>query len=140
MAVETITVGAGQLTIGAASDLTNFSSQTTSVKLVPSVDQGDAIAVLSGESVAGDRTESFNLEGTILQDLGATESKTEWLFEHRGETHAFEFVPNTAKGKKITGSLVVEAVEIGGDVGTKPTSDFEFLVIGEPVLGTVAAG
>ncbi|MGP9788246.1 hypothetical protein ACT3UD_18395 [Glutamicibacter sp. 287] len=137
MAVETITVGAGQLTIGAVSDLTNFSSQTTSVKLVPSVDQGDSIAVLSGESVAGDRTESFNLEGTILQDLGATESKTEWLFEHRGETHAFEFVPSTAKGKKITGSLVVEAVEIGGDVGTKPTSDFEFLVVGEPVLGDV---
>ena len=64
MAVETITVGAGQLTIGAEDALTNFSSQTTSVKLVPDVDQDDPIKVLSGESVAGDRTESFTLEGS----------------------------------------------------------------------------
>lgn len=140
MAVETITVGAGQLTIGALTDLTNFSSQTTSVKLVPDVDQDDPIKVLSGESVAGDRTESFTLEGSILQDFGSADAKTEWLFTHRGETHAFEFVPNTSKGKKITGSLVVEAVEIGGDVGTKPTSDFEFTVIGEPVIEAIAAG
>lgn len=138
MAVNTVTIGAGQLTIGAVADLINFSSQTTSVKLVPSVDQDDAIRVLSGESVAGDRTESFTLEGTILQDLGAESSTTEWLFEHRGETHVFEFVPNTAKGVKVTGSLVAEAVEIGGDAGTKPTSDFEFVVVGDPLIGEVA--
>lgn len=138
MAVQTITVGAGQLTIGADTELINFSSQVTTATLVPDVDQDDPIKVLSGESVAGDRTESFTLEGTMLQDLGAEGSTTEWLFEHRGETHAFEFVPNTAKGRKITGSLVVEAIELGGDVGTKPTSDFEFTLIGEPVIGAVA--
>lgn len=137
MAVNTVTVGAGQLTIGADTALINFSSQITTATLVPDVDQDDPIKVLSGESVAGDRTESFTLEGTMLQDLGATESTTEWLFEHRGETHAFEYVPNTTKGRKITGSLVVEAIEIGGDVGTKPTSDFEFTLIGEPVIAPV---
>lgn len=138
MAVNTLTMGPGSLTIGATTDLTNFSGQTTSVRLVPSVDQGDAIQVLSGESVAGDRTESFTLEGTLLQDLGATVSTTEWLFTNRGETHVFEFIPSTAKGKKITGSLVVEAIEIGGDTGTKPTSDFTFTVVGTPTIGTVA--
>lgn len=138
MAVNTYTVGAGSLTIGATTELTNFSGQTTAVRLVPSVDQGDAIRTLSGESVAGDRTESWTLEGTLLQDLGATTSTTEWLFDHRGETHVFEFTPSTAKGKTITGSLVVEAIEIGGDAGTKPTSDFTFTVVGEPIKGEVA--
>lgn len=137
MAVNTITVGAGSLTIGASTDLTVFSGQVTACRLVPSVDQGDAINVLSGETVAGDRTESFTLEGTLLQDLGATESTTEWLYENRGETHVFEFVPSTAKGRKITGSLVVEAIEIGGDVSTKPTSDFSFTVVGAPAIGAV---
>lgn len=134
MAVNVLNIGAGELTIGASTDLTIFSGQVTACRLVPSVDQGDTITVLSGEKVAGDRTESFTLEGTLLQDLGATESTTEWLFENRGETHVFEFTPNTAKGKTITGSLVVEAIEIGGDVSTKATSDFTFIVVGDPAI------
>jgi hypothetical protein len=137
MAVNTITMGPGSLTIGAAAALVNFSGQVTACRLVPSVDQGDNIAVLSGESVAGDRTESFTLEGTLLQDFGTTISTTEKLFSMRGQTHVFEFIPATAKGKKITGSLVVEAVEIGGDVNTKPTSDFTFVLVGAPVIAAV---
>ena len=138
MAVESITIGPGTLSIGATDKLTTFESQTTSCKLVPSVDKGDNIPVLSGEEVAGDRSESFTLEGTFLQDFGSTGSRTEWLFTHRGEQHPFVYVPNTAKGKKITGTLTVEAVEIGGDVKSKPTSDFEFSLIGPPVIGTGA--
>ena len=138
MAVNTITIGAGSLSIGAAGELTNFSGQITSARLVPSIDQGDSITVLSGESVSGDRSESFTLEGTLLQDFGTTDSTTEWLFTERGETHVFEFIPNTAKGRKITGSLVVEAVEVGGDVTTKATSDFTFVLVGAPVFAAVA--
>ncbi|UVJ37983.1 hypothetical protein [Arthrobacter sp. CJ23] len=134
MAVNTITIGAGSLTIGAAAALVNFSSQVTACRLVPSVDQGDNIATLSGESVAGDRTESFTLEGTLLQDFGTAAGTTEKLFTMRGQTHVFEFIPNTVKAKKITGSLVVEAIEIGGDVNTKPTSDFSFVLVGAPTF------
>jgi hypothetical protein len=137
MVVSYYTVGPGTLTIGSSGALMDFSAQTTSVKLTPSVDNGDPINVLSGEQVAGDRTESFTLDGTVLQDLGA-DSRAEWLFLHRGETHPFEFVPATAAARKISGSLVVEAVDLGGDVKTKPTSDFSFVVIGEPTIAAAA--
>lgn len=140
MPVNALTMGAGVLTIGAVDALTNLSSQTSSVRLIPSVDKGDARLMLSGESISGDRTETWSLEGTLTQDLGAITSTTEWLFEHRGETHVFEFVPSTAKGKRITGTLEVEAIEIGGDVGTKPESDFAFALVGSPVIGEVVAG
>lgn len=138
MAVNAITVGPGSLTIGAAASLVTFSGQTTSCRLIPSVDQGDNIQVLSGESVAGDRTESWTLEGSFLQDFGATGSTWEKLFDMRGTTQVFEFIPNTAAGKKVLGSLIVEAVELGGDVGTKPTSDFTFTLVGSPVIEAVA--
>lgn len=139
MAINVLPIGAGTLTIGG--DITNdFSEQVTSCTLVPSVDVGDPINVLSGGQAPGDRSESWTLEGSILQDLGATESKVEWLFEHRGEQHPFEFVPNTSKGRAVTGQLTVEAVNIGGDVKTKPTSDFAFTLVGEPTLGEVGAG
>lgn len=137
MPVKYITVGPGTLTIGADADLTDFSAQATACKLVPSVDNGDPINVLSGEQVPGDRSESFALEGTFLQDLQATGlGTTDWLFEHRGETHDFVFVPATAAGRQVSGELVVEAIDIGGDAKTKPTSDFSFIVI-NPALGDV---
>lgn len=134
MAVNTYTVGAGTFTIGAAGALTNLSSQVTSVKLVPSAETADSIFVLSGESVAGDYSETYTIEGTMLQDFGTAASKTEWLYNHSGETHVFEFDPATAGAMKITGSLVVTAIEIGGDVKTKPTSDFTFQCVGKPTI------
>ncbi|NUL43738.1 hypothetical protein F7P69_00785 [Cellulosimicrobium funkei] len=139
MAVKSITVGPGVLNIG-TDTLLNFSSQVTTVRLIPSVDLGDPIRTLSGESLMGDRSETWTVEGEILQDLGATESTTEWLFEHAGEEHPFEYTPSSLTGKEITGTLVVEAVEIGGESGTKPTSEFAFSVIGRPVISTITAG
>lgn len=138
MAVKVLTIGPGTLSIGADANATTFESQTISCRLVPNTDTDDPINVLSGEQVAGDRTESFTLEGTFLQDFGETSSTTEWLFEHRGETHPFKFVPATSKGRQITGNLQVEAIDIGGDARTKAQSDFEMQVIGEPVIGAVA--
>ena len=138
--IKTLTIGPGKLTIGAPDALSNFASQCTSAKLVPSVDKGDPIKVLSGESAAGDRSESFTLEGNLLQDFGATESTTEWLFTHRGEDHPFEYVPNTGAGKKITGTVQVEAIDIGGDVESKATSEFKFDLVGAPLIATLAAG
>lgn len=140
MTIQTITIGAGTLTLGESGSLMQFASQVTSCKLVPSVDTGDPIDVLSGEQAPGDRSESFTLEGTLLQDLGAAKSTTEWCYEHRGEQHPFVFVPSTAKGRSITGTLTVEAIDIGGGVKTKPTSDFKWAVIGAPTLGTAPAG
>lgn len=137
MAVDPITVGPGTLTIGATLDLVSFSSKVTSCRVVPNVNTGDPINVLSGEQVAGDRDESFTLAGTFVQDFGITDSTTEWLFENRGSELPFVFVPNTARGRQVSGTLTVEAIEIGGDVKTKPTSDFEFTLSGPPVIGAI---
>ena len=137
MPIKTTTMGPGTLTIGADALLTNFSSQVRSIKLVPNVSQDDPIPVLSGEELQGDREETFTLEGTLLQDFGQTDSTTEWLWEHRGETHDFVYVPSTAAGKEITGQIIVEAIEIGGEAKTKPESDFEFRVVGEPIIAPI---
>ncbi|MCM3577448.1 hypothetical protein M3686_04775 [Micrococcus luteus] len=137
MTVQTITVGPGSLSIGDDLALTTFESQVTSIRLTPDVKSEKPVPVLSGESVAGDRTESFTIEGEMFQDFGSTSSRTEWLFEHRGQEHPFVYVPSNQKGKKITGTLVVEAIDIGGDVQTKPTSKFKFDLVGAPEIETL---
>lgn len=143
MPVDTITIGAGTLVLGEEGSLTNLESQVTACRLVPSVENSDPTNVLSGEQAPGDRSESFTLKGTILQDFGRASGSgvdlTAWLFDHRGETMPFTFVPNTSKGKGITGDLTVEAIDIGGDVKTKPTSDFEWTVVGAPSISGAPA-
>lgn len=134
MAIETLKVGPGKLSIGDTEDLTQFESQIRSAILEPEVDKGDPLVVLSGEKKSGNRTETWQMSGTMLQDFGATDSKTEWLFEHRGEDLPFEYTPNTAAGKKITGTLTVEAIAIGGEVSENAESDFEFVLVGEPKI------
>lgn len=138
MAVKTITIGAGTLTLGESGTLRDFSSQVTACRLEPSVNKGDPTNVLSGEQAPGDRSETFVLAGTILQDFGEADAVVEFCFTNRGTEMPFEFIPNTTKGRKVTGRCVVEAVNIGGDVKTKPTSDFSFDLVGEPTLGSVA--
>lgn len=137
MTVNAPTVGPGLLTIGDEAALTNFSSQIRSAKLVPSVTKGDPIDVLSGEQAPGDRTETHKLVVKLQSDFGHADSRTEWLWTHRGEQHPFVYVPNNALGRQISGQLVVEPIEIGGDVKTKPASDVEFDLVGAPVFTAV---
>lgn len=132
MAVESIEIGAGLLTIGATSALTDFSEQCVSAKIIPNVTKGERRRVLSGGVTPGSRTEEHKLQVKLLNDFGVANSKTEWLWENRGKEMPFVFVPNSAKTRKVTGTLVVEPIDIGGDVGEKPENQVEFDILGAP--------
>lgn len=137
MAATRIQGGPGKLSIGATAALVQLNSQVTSCKLTPSATTGDSIKVLSGESVAGAFSETWELEVTFNTDLGQTKSVWEYLFTNAGTTQPFEFEPATAAGKKFTGSLVVVSAPIGGDVDEIMESDATFTVIGKPVMTAV---
>lgn len=139
MPVRQTKLGPGKLTITGAGNpgLTHdLSSQVRKCQLVPSVKQDDPLTVLSGETVAGDRSESWALEGAILDDFGTAGSTVEWCFTNRGQTLNFEFVPATANSKRVTGRAVVEATSIGGDVGKTNELDFSFTVL-DPIIGSM---
>ena len=130
----------GVLTIGEEGSLTVLASQCPKVELVPSVKRGDPLEVLSGETTSGDRSESWNLKGTLIQDIGHANSVWEFCFTNRGKDFPFRFVPNTATtdAKSLSGVLTVEAITAGGDVGKAHQSDFDFSLVGEPVLAAYA--
>lgn len=140
MTVYAHAVGPGTLTIGSDTLMTNFSSQCRGAKVVPSVEKGEAIDVLSGEQAPGDRTETFTLVVNLQSDFGVENSKTEWLWEHRGEVMDVVYIPNSQLGRRITGQITVEPIEIGGDVKTKPNAEVTFDFVGEPVFDTVPGG
>lgn len=140
MTVYQTELGPGVLDIGETGTLTSFASQVTKCTLIPKHDEEDDLVVLSGETVAGDLTTSWTLEGELLQDFGtaAAKSLSEWTMTNNGKTFPFTFTPNTTGTKKLTGTLQVRATQIGGDVKKRNRSDFAFKVIGDPTITALA--
>jgi hypothetical protein len=132
-------LGPGKLTIGTVPN--DFTCQVTAARVEWAVDEGDDVVVLCGETVPGARTYSSSLTATILSDLGKTPGPgiVEFSWTNKGTQQAFNFVPNTAAAKAVTGTLILDPISIGGDEsGQNMTSDFEFAIVGTPVIGVAA--
>lgn len=138
MPINANDLGPGTLTLGAGP--LDVSAQLTSCKVTPSESVGtatDAVKVLSGESLEGtpgEATFSYVLEGTFLQDLQVG-GVVALSWTDAGEETPFTFVPNTANGTSIAGTVVLVPLTIGGDeVEAGPmASDFTWRCIGTPV-------
>lgn len=139
MTILSYKLGPGTLTIGAGP--LDVSAQVTKVQVTPeeNVETTDAIDVLSGEQLAEEEEASykFKLEATFLQDTLATSGLIAYSYAHMGETVPFVFIPNADLDRKVSGSLRVVPLTIGGDVKKRNTSDVSFSIIGTPALADV---
>lgn len=133
MAINVTTIGPGTLTLGVTGTLTTLTEQCTKARLIPSVSQSDPIPVLSGASAPGKRAESWSLEIELLQDW-KTAGTSKWLFDHRGEKHAFSYTPNTVGATKASGEVIVEAIEFGGDAGSPAKGTVTLALTGAPTI------
>lgn len=143
MPATTVKLGPGTLTIGAVASAVDFTCQVIGARVDWSVNADDPVEVLCGETVAGDRTYTAALTGSIYQDLGDAAGIVAYSWAHKGEEVPFTFIPSTVVGDTVTGNLILDPVSVGGDdVGARMTSDFEWAIVGEPVLGagTLIAG
>jgi hypothetical protein len=138
MPIQSYTVGPGSLVFGDPGTPEEMAAQITKCSVVPSVDVGDDTPVLSGEVDPGERTYTYVLSGEFLQDITETGIST-WTYENAGVALPFIYVPNDAKARHISGTVIVDPTTIGGDVKTKAKSEFEFGVVGTPALGDVEA-
>jgi len=134
--MESYTVGPGSLVFGDPGSPQEMAAQITKATLVPKVDTGDDIPVLSGGVVSGERTYTWTLSGEFLQDLADT-GITTWTYDNAGVSLPFTYVPNSAKARHVAGTIIVDPTTIGGDVKSKARSDFEFSVVGTPAIGDV---
>lgn len=125
MAIVTQKMGPGTLKLDTSGSL-DVSCQVVScvVSCEENVETADVVDVLCGEQLAGDEsiTYSWTLEATMLQDTTAT-AFIAWSWTNKGLEKPFEFIPNTAAARKVTGTIVVTPVAIGGEAKTRPTSD-----------------
>jgi hypothetical protein len=133
VAVKSYKLGPGTLTFGATGALLDASTQITKAQINPTVDSEDSITTLSGDTLGGARTYGAELDVTAVQDLD-TAGLVAWSWAHKGEDVPFTYTPSTALGVAITGTVTVDPLTIGGDVGSKPTADFTWTCVGFPAL------
>ena len=140
MTVNSFKMGPGTLKLGTGGTF-DVSAQVTActVAAAESVDTDDDVPVLSGEVLAGDETVSLDwtIGGNFVQDI-ASAGVIAYTWTNASDEVDFEFVPNTVAGRKVSGVCRLVPLSVGGDVKTKPRSDFEWAVIGTPVLGATA--
>ena len=131
MAIKSQKLTKGLLTLGEAGTSQEWGGQVRAVSLTPEYDQEDPIDVLSGEKLDGDETKTETLSGTVLDDFSAVGSIWVWCKENEGDIVPFIWEPNSTDGTlRITGSIRVRQISLGGDVNTRTENDFEFPVIG----------
>lgn len=140
MPIQSYKLGPGTLKLGPAVGGLDVSCQVRTCRVVPSenVTTTDDIPVLCGETLKGDSTATYTyvLEGTLLQDLAAA-GVVDYSWTNKGAAIAFEFIPSTATARKVTGTVRMAPLAIGGDVNTRPTSDFSWACTVDPVFAAV---
>jgi hypothetical protein len=131
MTITESRVRKGVLTFGVAPG-TDFSCQPTNVRVTPSYDDdGDNLETLCGDTLPPGKKESWVLAGTSVQDFDDPLGFLTYCFDNRMTTVPFTWQPNIDGAPTWSGEVVIVALEEGGDVNTRITTDFEFDVSGE---------
>ena len=140
MPVKSYKLGPGTLTLGEAGTALEISAQIANARVEWSenVQSSDDTDLLNGETLPGDENATYRatLSGNMVQDI-TTGGVIDWTWTHKGEEHPVTFVPSTAEGRQVTGTIVPVPITLGGDVKARNRSDFTFRFIGDPVLADV---
>lgn len=140
MPIKSYKLDEGTLTLGATP--LDVSCQITNAQVNPTenVQTEDAVHVLCGDTLpASDTVDyTFTLSGTLLQDL-STGGVVDYTWQNAGEEVPFTFTPSNTAAATVVGVVRVIPLVIGGDVPSRPTSDFEWACIGTPVFTPSAA-
>lgn len=138
MAVNEARLKTGKLTLGGTGSPptggTEFACQATNVRVTPSHDEtGDEVETLCGDKLAPDVKTTWTLAGTSIQDFDSPDGFVQYSVENNLEVVSFTWQPN-ASTFIVAGTVQVRAVEIGGDVNTRLTTDFEWPCQDDPTF------
>jgi hypothetical protein len=148
MAIKTVHLGPGTLTLGSGPLAVQGQITNCRVQAAEQVASGNRTPVLSGEELEASERITFNwtLVGTLLQDWDAG-GVVDWSWTNKGTEQPFVFVPSTAEARSVTGICKPVPITIGGAVtgtaanpGDPADADFSWRCKGgddEPVFAAV---
>lgn len=138
MAIKSHKLGPGVLTIGAGPLALEEQAVKATIKWKENVTSTPAIPVLSGGEIPEEEEVAFrcDLELEVLQDDLAAAGMVDYTWTNKGTTQPFTFRPNTALARKITGTVTVVPIDVGGEVKKRNTSTVTMrcTIAGNPTL------
>ncbi|ANA87588.1 major tail protein [Gordonia phage Jeanie] len=127
-------LGPGSLIFGeVTADQLDISCQVTAAKITFDSDKEDDLPTLCGGVITGEKTYTSKLEFSAAQDLEEN-GLIDWTWANAGKEVPFKFVPLESEVATITGVVVIDPVEFGGDVKKRNISDAEFDLVGLPTF------
>ena len=129
-------LGPGVLTIGGAPPAgIDLSCQVSAAKVEWDKDKEDDTPVLCGDTIAGGTTYTAKLTATVLLEF-SDDGVVDFTWTNKGGQFPVVFEPTTTEGKAVTGTLIVDPIDVGGDeVKKNMTADIEWDFVGEPTWG-----
>lgn len=135
MTARTEKLGPGTLTIGATGTEVDASCLVNNAVIGWDKDEGDATTKLCGDVRPGSVTYSSTLSGNVDTDIADDTGLFGLSWASKGTEQDFVFTPSTAVGTTAKGTLVIDPLDFGADeMGADLTSDFEWRIVGEPVI------
>lgn len=139
MPVKSQVLGPGTLKLGVAGAF-DVSAQVTDmgIEWTESVTAGEVIDVLTGDQLKDEDAVSYAaaLVGNLVQDFD-TAGVVEYTWTNKGEVVDFEFIPNTALGRPVTGEVRIIPIKLGGAAKKRNRSDISWACPTDPELGAV---
>lgn len=132
-------LGPGSLILGDVGTPLDLSCQVTNIVVAAEGDSEDPVYTLCGNSEAGERTYAWTLSITAFQDVDA-DGIIDYTWKHAGTQVPFTFKPDLATGAQVDGNVIIDPVQLGGDVKVKNTSEAEWQITGTPTFTPAGSG
>ena len=131
----------GTLTLGPEPG-TPFACQATNVKITPNHDEtGEPVETLCGDTTGSIMTRTDTLGITAIQDFDDPDGFVAFTWNNDTQRVPFTWQPSPSS-PTYSGVVQVLAVEVGGDVAARLTTEAEWPVVGAvtvtPNMGTVS--
>lgn len=117
----------GTLTLGGV----DHSCQPINVRITPGYnEEGDRVETLCGDTLSPDTTRNDTLNITAVQDFTDPAGLIAYSWEHDLEKVPFVWMPTGAGGMGYSGTVEIRAIEVGGDIAKRNTSEVAWAVDG----------
>lgn len=121
------TLGPGQLTFGKSSTK-DFSAAVKSIEITPELKDDGGIALLNGDTTYESDATFGTLTAEFYQDY-TLDGLVNWTWQNAGTEQPFTFVPLTTGTTKVTGTVKIAPVKIGGAIKKANTTTLTFTIV-----------
>lgn len=134
MAFRDDRLGPGTLKLGPTASGVEYGFQVSALALTPAFSTTDGTPTLAVPEPAPESKTDYTLDGSAINDFTDPTGLQRFCYDNDNSEMEFEWIPITANGTTLTGTVQLHAFPMGGKVGEQLVTDFSWACIGKPAF------